>query len=285
MRIDAHQHFWHYQAADYPWMTAAMKVLQRNYLPGDLAPLLDSHQLSGSIVVQARQCAAETEQLLRWADASPATQAVIGWVNLRQSDLAAQLEALRHPLLRGFRHQVQDERDPAAWLRDAANASGINQLQRQRYVWEMLVTWRHLPETTRFAAHHDNHWLVLDHLGKPDIAAGAKSWRKQMAGLAAMPHVVCKLSGLVTEVLNPPWHAEQLRPFIEEAIALFGPQRLMFGSDWPVCLLAASYDEIVQLVEEVIGSLTPAEQDNIWGDTAGRVYGLSGEQNGSIVAK
>ncbi len=285
MRIDAHHHFWHYQAADYPWMTAAMKVLQRDYLPGDLAPLLDSHQLTGSIVVQARQCATETEQLLRWADASPATQAVIGWVNLRQGDLAAQLETLRHPLLRGFRHQVQDERDPAAWLRDAATASGINQLQRQRYVWEMLVTWRHLPETTRFAAHHDNHWLVLDHLGKPDIAAGAKSWRKQVAGLAAMPHVVCKLSGLVTEVLNPPWHAEQLRPFIEEAIALFGPQRLMFGSDWPVCLLAAGYDEVVQLVEEVIGSLTPAERDNIWGDTAGRVYGLSGEQNGSIVAK
>lgn len=285
MRIDAHHHFWHYQAADYPWMTAAMKVLQRDYLPGDLAPLLDSHQLTGSIVVQARQCATETEQLLRWAGASPATQAVIGWVDLRQGDLAAQLETLRHPLLRGFRHQVQDERDPAAWLRDAATASGINQLQRQRYVWEMLVTWRHLPETTRFAAHHDNHWLVLDHLGKPDIAAGAKSWRKQVAGLAAMPHVVCKLSGLVTEVLNPPWRAEQLRPFIEEAIALFGPQRLMFGSDWPVCLLAAGYDEVVQLVEEVIGSLTPAERDNIWGDTAGRVYGLSGEQNGSIVAK
>jgi len=135
VRIDAHQHFWHYQAADYPWMTAAMTVLQRDYLPGDLAPLLDSHQLTGSIVVQARQCAAETEQLLRWADASPATQAVIGWVDLRQGDLAAQLETLRHPLLRGFRHQVQDERDPAAWLRDAATASGINQLQRQRYVW------------------------------------------------------------------------------------------------------------------------------------------------------
>lgn len=285
MRIDAHQHFWHYQAADYPWMTAAMKVLQRDYLPGDLAPLLDSHQLTGSIAVQARQCAAETDRLLRWADASPAIQAVIGWVDLRQGDLAAQLETLRHPLLRGFRHQVQDEHDPAAWLRDAATASGINQLQRQRYVWEMLVTWRHLPETTRFAAHHDNHWLVLDHLGKPDIAAGAKSWRKQVASLAAMPHVVCKLSGLVTEVLNPPWHAEQLRPFIEEAISLFGPQRLMFGSDWPVCLLAASYDEVVQLVKEIIGSLTPAEQDNIWGNTAGRVYGLSGEQNGSIVAK
>ncbi len=285
MRIDAHQHFWHYQAADYPWMTAVMKVLQRDYLPDDLAPLLDSHQLTGSIVVQARQSSAETAQLLRWADTSPATLGVIGWVDLRQSDLAAQLETLHHPLLRGFRHQVQDERDPAAWLGDAATACGINQLQKQRYVWEMLVTWRHLSQTTRFAAQHDNHWLVLDHLGKPDIAAGATFWRKQVAGLAEMPHVVCKLSGLVTEVLNTPWRAEQLRPFIEEAIALFGSQRLMFGSDWPVCLLAAGYDEVVQLVEEVIDSLTPAEQDNIWGNTAGRVYGLSGEQNGSIVAK
>lgn len=277
MRIDAHQHFWHYQAADYPWMTAAMKALQRDYLPDDLAPLLDSHQFTGSIVVQARQCPAETEQLLRWADASPTTLGVVGWVDLRQSDLAVQLERLHHPLLRGFRHQVQDERDPAAWLRDAVTASGINQLQQQRYVWKMLVTWRHLAETTQFASQHDNHWLVLDHLGKPDIAAGATLWGKQVAGLASMPHVVCKLSGLVTEVFNTSWHAEQLRPFIEEAIARFGSQRLMFGSDWPVCLLAAGYDEVVQLVEQTMSSLSPTEQENIWGNTAGRVYGLSGE--------
>lgn len=285
MRIDAHQHFWRYQAADYPWMTAAMEPLQRDYLPVDLAPLLKHHQLNGSVVVQARQCPAETAQLLQWAEAAPATQAVTGWVDLHQPDLDAQLEVLRHPLLRGFRHQVQDEPDPAAWLSAASTVQGMSQLQQQGYVWEMLVTWRHLAATTQFAAQHDRHWLVLDHLGKPDIAAGALHWGKQVEGLAAMPHVVCKLSGLVTEVVNAPWHAEQLRPFIEEAIARFGPQRLMFGSDWPVCLLAAGYDEVYQLVENAISRLTPTEQASIWGNTAGQVYGLSGEENGSVDAR
>lgn len=282
MRIDAHQHFWRYQAEDYPWISNQMGTLQRDYLPDDLSPLLSGQQLQGSIVVQARQCPQETTQLLQWAAESPATQAVVGWIDITACDLHAQLNALQHPLLRGFRHQVQDEADPAAWLRQSAVSAGMTLLQQQQYVWDMLVTWRHLPELTAFAAQHDKHWLVLDHLGKPDITSGAKVWGAQIAELAAMPHVVCKLSGLVTEAPSGQWKSAQLRSFIEEALVRFGPERLMFGSDWPVCLLAAEYDEVAQLTQQAITALSQDEQASIWGNTAAQVYQCSGEEHESI---
>ncbi len=283
MRIDAHQHFWHFDAADYPWIADSMTCLQKDFVPDDLAPLLAQRQLQGSIAVQARQCVAETQQLLQWAQQLPATQ-VIGWIDVSATDLAEQLLALQHPLLRGFRHQVQDERDPAAWLQQTRVAKGIRQLQQRDYVWEMLVTWRHLSDATRFAAQHDRHWMVLDHLGKPDIARGAQAWGEQVAELAAMPHVACKLSGLVTEVSHGEWHSTQLRPFIDEALARFGPQRLMFGSDWPVCLLAAEYHAVVQLIDDAIAELSADEQAAIWGNTAAQVYSLTGENNESVFA-
>lgn len=279
MRIDAHQHFWRYRAQDYPWISNDMAPLQRDYLPADLAPLLASQQFDGSVTVQARQCMAETAQLLQWAGESDGTHAVVGWIDITASDLDDRLAGVQHPLLRGFRHQVQDERDPGAWLAQTSVAAGMAMLQQQHYVWEMLVTWRHLAEISAFAAQHDNHWLVLDHLGKPDIALGAQAWGEQVAGLAAMPHVVCKLSGLVTEAPNGQWQAAQLRPFIEEALARFGPQRLMFGSDWPVCLLAAGFTEVARLTEQVVHSLSLDEQASIWGNTAARVYRLTGEEH------
>ena len=283
MRIDAHQHFWHFDAADYPWIADSMTCLQKDFVPDDLAPLLAQRQLQGSIAVQARQCVAETQQLLQWAQQLPATQ-VIGWIDVSATDLAEQLLALQHPLLRGFRHQVQDECDPAAWLQQPRVAKGISQLQQRDYVWEMLVTWRHLADATRFAAQHDRHWLVLDHLGKPDIARGAQAWGEQVAELAAMPHVACKLSGLVTEVSHGEWHSTQLRPFIDEALARFGPQRLMFGSDWPVCLLAAEYLAVVQVIDDAIAELSADEQAAIWGNTAAQIYSLTGENNESVFA-
>jgi len=283
VRIDAHQHFWRYDAARYRWIDESMTRLQQDFLPEDLAPQLAQHQLQGSIAVQARQCVAETQQLLQWAQQQPATQ-VVGWIDVTATDLAEQLAAMQHPLLRGFRHQVQDEHDPAAWLQQSRVANGISQLQQRDYVWEMLVTWRHLSDATRFAGQHDRHWLVLDHLGKPNIARGAETWGEQVAALAAMPHVVCKLSGLVTEVAHGQWHSAQLRPFIDEALARFGPQRLMFGSDWPVCLLSAEYHAVMQLIEDAIAELSADEQAAIWGNTAARVYSLTGENNESVFA-
>lgn len=285
MRIDAHQHFWRYRAEEYSWMSNAMARLQRDYLPDHLAPHLAAQHLEGTIAVQARHCVDETRQLLQWAAENPEIAAVVGWIDITANDLSQQLTLLRHSRLRGFRHQVQDERDPAAWLRQASVATGMAELQAQGYVWEMLVTWRHLDELTVFAAQHDRHWLVLDHLGKPDITRGARAWGEQIAELAAMPHVVCKLSGLVTEVPQGQWQAAQLEPFIEEALARFGPQRLMFGSDWPVCLLAAEYAEVAQLTDQVISTLSSNEQAQIWGKTAAHVYQLTGEQHEFVFAR
>ncbi|PRD17006.1 amidohydrolase family protein [Pantoea coffeiphila] len=282
MRIDAHQHYWRYRAADFPWIDEQMVQLRQDFLPVDLTPLLAGRDFDGAITVQARQSLDETAQLLQWAESRGKADAVVGWVDITAADLARQLETLRHPRLRSFRHLVQDEPDPARWLHQPAVAAGMSELQRQGYAWDMLVTWRHLPELTAFAARHDAGWLVLDHLGKPDIARGATAWGEQVAELAAMPHVVCKLSGLVTEAPEGRWSAAQLRPFIEEALARFGPQRLMFGSDWPVCLLAANYDEVSQLLEDATDALTADEQAQIWGTTAARVYGLTGGESGSV---
>lgn len=274
MRIDAHQHYWRYNPLQYPWITEQLGRLKQDFLPGTLQPLLAGQQFEGSISVQACHSMVETQQLLRWAEEGDGVNAVVGWVDIQSSDLNHHLEMLKHPLLKGFRHQVQDEADPAGWLYQPAVTQGIKRLQQQEYIWEILVTWRSLAATARFAGQHDNHWLVLDHLGKPDISRGAVEWGKQIAPLAALPHVVCKLSGLVTENPAERGNHELLRPFIEEALTRFGPSRLMFGSDWPVCLLAAEYDETCQLIHQEIQRLSPTEQDAIWGTTAARIYGL-----------
>jgi len=277
MLIDSHQHYWRYDPRAYPWMTEDLARLKQDFLPEDLSALLNGHQFNGAIAVQARHSLDETHQLIRWAGEGAGTNAVVGWVDIQKEDLAEQLAYLRHPLLRGFRHQVQDEANPAEWLLRPAVTRGLTILQRQGYVWDMLVTWRHLAESATFAEQHDNHWLVLDHLGKPDITKGAAEWGRQIAPLARLPHVICKLSGLVTE--RPAWQGDQseLRPFIEEALLRFGPSRLMFGSDWPVCLLAAEYDEVYQLINQQVQTLSPTEQASIWGETALKVYGLTGE--------
>lgn len=285
MRIDAHQHYWCYCPQQYPWITEGLARLKQDFLPHTLQPLLAGQQLDGSISVQACHSMVETQQLLQWAEESDGVNAVVGWVDIQSPDLETHLETLHHPLLKGFRHQVQDENDPGGWQHQPVVSRGIKLLQQREYIWEMLVNWRDLSETARFAAQHDNHWLVLDHLGKPDIARGASEWGKQIAPFAALPHVVCKLSGLVTENPFGQDNHDVLRPFIEEALARFGPTRLMFGSDWPVCLLTAEYDETCQLIQQEIKRLSPTDQDSIWGTTAARIYGLTGGSNGSVFKK
>lgn len=275
MRIDAHQHFWRYQPQEYGWISDQMAVLQRDFLPGDLWPLLQQQQIDGCIAVQARQSLDETLSLLAMADANPFITGVVGWVPLTSPVLADVLAPLQDfPALRGVRHLVQDEPDPAAWLQQAALAPGMQLIQSRGYVYELLVTHRHLAEATTFAARYDRHWLVLDHLGKPDIARGAAHWARQIAPLAALPHVACKLSGLVTEAPGFRWSPALLRPFIEAALEAFGPDRLLAGSDWPVCLLAGEYADVTDLCEQALTALSDAERAAILGGNACRLYGL-----------
>ena len=285
LRIDAHQHFWHYRAADYPWIDAAMTPLAQDYLPSALQPLLLASKLQATIAVPARGSRAETRFLLELAQQTPWMAGVVAWEDLGADDLAERLAQWQDSKLLGWRHQVQDQSDVAGFLAQAAFQRGMRLLQDQAYVYEVLVQQHQLADTQRFCAQHDRHWLVLDHLGKPALhafsdRAVAQRWQQQITALAQLPHVACKLSGLLTEA---DWRrgvqaADMAHIFtcLDVALEVFGPQRLMFGSDWPVCLLAASYPEVVQVVADWSATrLNTEEQAALWGGTAARCYRIA----------
>jgi len=286
LRIDAHQHFWRYRAEDYPWIGAGMDVLAQDKLPDDLLPLLRDHEIVASIAVQARSGREETRFLLDLAKDCDWIAGVVGWENLAVADLSERLsEWHAGDKLLGFRHQVQDEADARTFLEHADFNRGVALLQAKHYVYDVLVFERQLVDTQAFCARHDQHWLVLDHLGKPALREFAQGdaaltrWKKELQALAKLPHVACKLSGLVTEA---DWHNglqqadyDHIRICLDTALEAFGPQRLMFGSDWPVCLLAASYGQVAALVADwAERNLSRDEQAALWGGTAAHCYGI-----------
>ena len=227
--------------------------------------------------MQARAGEQETDALLEMARQHPWILGVVGWVDLCDPRLEQHLEQWRDaPGLKGFRHQIQDEPTPASFMADARFSRGLQHLQQQGYVYEVLIRCADLDAATALCQRHDRHHLVLDNLGKPDIANGPVGWAEHLAPLAALPHVSCKLSGLLTEAGPEQRNARALRPYIELALELFGAERLMFGSDWPVCLLAGEYQGTCQLLQQTLGPLSPDEQQAIWGGTAQRVYHLEG---------
>ena len=278
LRLDAHQHFWRYDAAAYPWIGRDMSSLRRDFQPADLRPLLDAAGLDGCIAVQARACETETDQLLALAERYPWIHAVVGWVDLCAADLEQSLERwAQAPALRGFRHQLQDEPAPADFMQNPAFNRGLNTLQRRGLVYEVLIKAADLPAATALCQQHDQHAMVLDHLGKPDVQANDLStWARQLAPLAALPHVSCKLSGLITEAHWQHWSSAQLTPYLDTALQLFGPERLMFGSDWPVCLLASQYADTCSLVDSALQGLSAPQQAAVWGGNACAIYGIEG---------
>lgn len=277
MRIDSHQHFWLYRPETHAWITGAMAVLQRDFLPADLEPLLRAEGFDGCVAVQAAQSLDETRFLLRLADESPFVKAVVGWVDLLSPDLPARLEALApHPRLRGIRHIAQDEPDDA-WLARPDVVRGVGTLRRFGLTYDILVYARQLPAALALARALPDQPFVVDHLAKPEIRAGRLApWREDIRRLAELPHVQCKLSGLVTEASWDAWTPADLRPYLEVALEAFGPSRLMVGSDWPVCLLAADYPTVLGVAREFIRSLSPGEQAAVLGGNAARFYGIEG---------
>jgi L-fuconolactonase len=278
MRIDAHQHFWHYSATEYPWIGAGMERLARDYLPADLAPHLAAVGLSGSVAVQARQSLAETRWLLDLAAANPLVRGVVGWVNLRSDGVADELaEFSSHPKFVGVRHVVQDEPDPRFLLGDTL-IRGLRHLAPLSLTYDLLLYPHQLPAAAELAALLPEQPLVLDHLAKPrvrdGVATALEPWRREIRALARHANVSCKLSGLVTEAAWQGWRREDFTPYLEAALDAFGPDRLMFGSDWPVCLLAAEYADVASLVTDFIRPLAPADQEAILGGTAARFYGI-----------
>lgn len=277
IRIDAHQHFWRYRGADYPWMTADMAVLRRDWLPPDLKPLLDAQRVDACIAVQARADEAENDFLLQLAEANPWIAAVVGWVDLFADDAGARLAHWkRHPRFAGVRHLLQDDPDVAATLADPRFDRGVRAAQEHGLVYEVLVRGAaQLAQAAGFCARHDRHWLVLDHLGKPEIGNDDARWRAALNELAALPHVLCKVSGLVTEAARWPADAAALRRCLDAALDAFGPQRLLSGSDWPVCLLRADYAAVAAVVDDWAGAaLSAGERAALQGGNAARCYGV-----------
>ncbi|MFJ3483769.1 amidohydrolase family protein [Pseudomonas sp. NPDC090202] len=278
LRLDAHQHFWRYRAQDYPWVDDRHAALRRDFMPDDLKPVLDQHGIAGCIAVQARHSVEETDALLTLARDYPWIVGVVGWVDLRANDLTQQLATWSgNTRLRGFRHQIQDEPSPSAFMQDPAFNRGVARLQSLGLTYDVLIKEADLPAATDFCQRHDHHHLILDHLGKPDLSRqDSLAWAERLAPLAALPHVSCKLSGLITEADWTHWQPVELLPYFHLALELFGPQRLMFGSDWPVCQLAGRYADVHHLFETALEQLSADEQAAIRGGTAIRLYGLEG---------
>ncbi len=276
MRIDAHQHLWRYDPRIHGWITDEMGVLRHDYLPVDLERNLQEGGFDGSVAVQASHTVAETEWLLDLASSRGPILGVVGWAPLVDPAVEGILEPLvSRPGLRGLRHIVQDEPDDEYLLRPDFNR-GIATLRRFDLVYDVLIFPRHLSSVLRFVDRHPNQPFVLDHAAKPAIAAGAfdEAWARGIRVLAERPNVSCKISGLVTEVRDPCWSPGLIEPYVAVLLDAFGPHRLMFGSDWPVCLLRAAYAEWVQAVEGLVESLSAPEKEGVWGGTAKRIYSL-----------
>lgn len=276
MRIDAHQHFWQYRPEEYEWIDERMEALRRDFAPGDLKPLLQEHGFDGSVAVQARQHLGETEYLLRLADENDfgnSIWGVVGWVDLRASDAEEQLDRFRsHPRFVGVRHIVQDEPDDRFLMREDF-LRGVSLLGDLTY--DILVYPNQLPATLDFVERFPDHRLVLDHIAKPYIARGElEPWASQIRALGESSNVYCKVSGMVTEADWKHWKPEDFTPYLDVVFEAFGPKRIMVGSDWPVCTLAASYGEVLDIVSRYLEPLPEDDQVAVLGGTAQKFYGL-----------
>lgn len=277
MRIDAHQHFWVYRPDELPWIGASMERIARDFLPGDLAPELAASGIDGCIAVQARPSAAENAFLLGLAAGHPFVRGVVGWTDLCAIDAPEVVARLAsQPLLRGLRHLVQDEPDDEFLLRPDFRR-GVAALVPHGLVYDLLIKPRHFDAALEFVAGLPGLTIVLDHLGKPDVAHGRREpWARRLRELAAHDHLACKLSGLVTEARWREWRADDLRRYLDVALAVFGPQRVLFGSDWPVCLLAADdYRAVHDLVADWAAPLAAHEREALFGGNAARLYGIN----------
>lgn len=275
MRIDAHQHFWIYNPAEYEWIDESMSSLRRNFLPEDLRPELESAGFHGSIAVQARQTLEETHWLLELAERLRKILGVVGWVDLCSPECRTQLKAFStSPKLVGIRHIVQSEPDDRFLLRPDF-LRGIAMLEEFDLAYDILIYTKHLPAAAEFVERFPRQRFVLDHLAKPPIKSREiESWAAALRRLAAFPNVFCKLSGLVTEAHWQHWKPEDLIPYLDVAFATFGPSRLLIGSDWPVCLVASSYSRTLDVVKIYLQDYSAEERDAVLGGNAQRFWRL-----------
>ena len=271
--LDSHQHFWQVGRFDYPWMTPDVEVLCHDYLPTMLEPVLRRNNVGQTILVQASNSMDETRWLLELAAENPFIAGVVGWVDLQSEDVGIELiEFADHPKFKGVRHLVESE--PADdWLAQRSVLNGLQKLSERGLSYDLLVHTRHLKHAKQAVDECPELRFVIDHLAKPPIGRAAiDEWARELKPFAAAPNVWCKLSGLVTEANWTSWRLEDFIPYVDKALEYFGPQRMMFGSDWPVCLLAASYEQVLEVFQTLLADLTSEERDAIFSKNAAQFY-------------
>jgi L-fucono-1,5-lactonase len=278
MIVDAHHHFWDPATADYPWLTDELAAIRRPFGPADLAPELEAAGVEATVLVQTRSSFDETVEFLATADTTPFVRGVVGWVDLTDRAVTEVIARLRDApggdRLVGIRHQAHDEPDPD-WLVREDVVRGIGAVGSAGLIYDLLVRPRELPAALALARRLPDMRFVIDHLAKPPIAAGElEPWSGRIAPFRELDHVACKLSGMVTEADWSSWTPADLQPYVDHVLDTFGPDRLLFGSDWPVCLLAASYGEVVAAARETLGGLSDSERAKVFGGTAAASYGL-----------
>jgi len=280
MLIDAHQHFWRYDEREYGWIDDSMAALRRDFLPDDLKLELERNGFRGCVAVQARQTLEETRWLLELAERTPFILGVVGWVDLRSPRLRFELESFaQKSKLVGVRHIVQSEPDER-FLLQPDFLRGIAMLEEFDLAYDILIYPRHLPVAAEFVARFPRQRFVLDHLAKPAIKSGALDpWSRGIRELAAFKNVFCKVSGLVTEADWQAWKPEDMRPYLEVAFECFGPSRLMVGSDWPVCTVAAPYSRVMDMVKDYLGKYSAEERDAVLGGNAAKFWRLKALEN------
>lgn len=274
MKIDAHQHFWNYDPVRDSWIDESMQVIRKDFLPKDLKPILEANNVDGCIAVQADQSEIETEFLLQCAQKNPFIKGVVGWVDLRANNVKERLAFFsRDKNFKGVRHIVQAEKEDFVLGKDFQR--GIGQLSQFNLVYDLLVFPNQLANAIKLVERFPNQQFVLDHIAKPQISKGLdRAWVENIEKLASFKNVACKISGMVTETENFNWKSEMFTPFLETVTKAFGTNRLLFGSDWPVCLLAGQYKSVLQIIENYFIGFSEEEKQMIMGENAIKIYNL-----------
>jgi len=273
IRIDSHQHFWIFDSQRDAWITKEMNAIQRDFMPTDLGPILKENNIDGVVAVQASQSIHETNFLIDLSSMYAMIKAVVGWVDLQADDIEEQLARFAStPIVKGFRHVVEGEEDPN-FLTRPKFLNGLKMLTKFGYTYDLLIRPRHYKSTLACVRENPNQRFVLDHMAKPNIKDQQfDDWAHFIEQISLFPNVICKVSGLVTEAHWDRWTFDDFKRYVEHVVDCFGKDRLMFGSDWPVCQLGASYTEVIQIAETALGDLSTAEKNAIWGGTAKQFY-------------
>jgi L-fuconolactonase len=272
--IDTHQHFWSYDPKIHDWINEDMKVIRKDFLPADLAPILKENNVDGCIAVQADQTDTETQILIREANQNSFIKGVVGWVNLKDKEIEEKLEEyLNETNLKGFRHIIQAE--PKGFMLDASFQKGLSALAKYNYTYDLLIYETQLAEANTLIKQLPELPIVIDHIAKPNIKKGdSDDWKKEIKAIAQYPNLYCKISGMATEAHWDTWTMDTLKPYIDTVVEAFGTERIMFGSDWPVCLVASSYEKWLKGLQNYFNTFSISEQEAFFANNAINFYKL-----------